>query len=105
MEEYGEVKDSVSQVYRKDGSKIWVKENTRAVRDRYGKLLYYEGIVEDVTQRKQEQEALKRQLQELRIEIDQQKRAREVAEITQADYFQDLQAEVGNLDIDQFWEN
>ncbi|GET40657.1 PAS domain S-box protein [Microseira wollei] len=105
MEEYGEVKDSVSQVYRKDGSKIWVKENTRAVRDRYGKLLYYEGIVEDVTQRKQEEEALKRQLQELRIEIDQQKRAREVAEITQADYFQDLQAEVGNLDLDQFWEN
>lgn len=105
MEECGEVKDWVYQVYRKDGSKIWVEENTRAVRDRYGNLLYYEGIIEDVTQRKQEEESLKRQLQELRIEIDHQKRAREVAAITQADYFQDLQAQVGNIDIDEFWDN
>jgi PAS domain S-box-containing protein len=105
MEEYGEVKDWVSQVYRKDGSTIWIEENTRAVRDRNGKLLYYEGIVEDVTQRKQEEESLKRQLQELRIEIDHQKRAREVAEITQADYFQELQAEMANIDLDRFWDN
>ncbi len=105
MAEYDEVKHSVSQVYRQDGSIIWVKENTRAVRDRYGNVIYYEGIIEDVTQRKQEEEALKRQLQELRIEIDQQKRAREVAEITQADYFQDLQAEVANIDLDAFWED
>jgi PAS domain S-box-containing protein len=41
------------QAYRKDGSTIWTSENVRAVRDENGTLMYYEGIVEDVTQRKQ----------------------------------------------------
>jgi PAS domain S-box-containing protein len=40
------------QAYRKDGSTIWTSENVRAVRDENGTLLYYEGIVEDITQRK-----------------------------------------------------
>ncbi len=41
-----------SQVYRKDGSIIWISENARAVRDEKGTLLYYEGFVTDITQRK-----------------------------------------------------
>lgn len=41
-----------SQVYRKDGSIIWILENTRAVRDSKGALLYYEGTVSDITERK-----------------------------------------------------
>src|SRR5207249_4600569 len=40
-----------SQVQRKDGSFIWISENCRAVRDGKGRLLYYEGTVEDITQR------------------------------------------------------
>jgi sigma-B regulation protein RsbU (phosphoserine phosphatase) len=42
-----------SQIYRKDGSTIWISENCRAVRDTQGKLLYYEGSVEDITQGRQ----------------------------------------------------
>ncbi|HLX95097.1 MAG TPA: SpoIIE family protein phosphatase [Verrucomicrobiae bacterium] len=42
-----------SQIYRKDGSAIWISENCRAVRDAQGKLLYYEGSVEDITQGRQ----------------------------------------------------
>jgi sigma-B regulation protein RsbU (phosphoserine phosphatase) len=42
-----------SQIYRKDGSTIWISENCRAVRDAQGKLLYYEGSVEDITQGRQ----------------------------------------------------
>ncbi|MBD2310905.1 EAL domain-containing protein [Desertifilum sp. FACHB-1129] len=41
-----------SQIYRKDGSIIWISENARAVRDRLGNLLYYEGTVEDITERR-----------------------------------------------------
>ncbi|NES94526.1 MAG: EAL domain-containing protein [Desertifilum sp. SIO1I2] len=41
-----------SQIYRKDGSIIWISENARAVRDRSGNLLYYEGTVEDITERR-----------------------------------------------------
>ncbi len=47
-----------SRIYRKDGSIIWISENCRAVRDGQGKLLYYEGTVEDITRRRQVEEAL-----------------------------------------------
>jgi len=42
-------------------------------------------------------------LEELRVEIDQQKREREVAKITQSDYFKELQAEAESLQADAFW--
>ena len=48
-----------SMVCRKDGSRIWVSENVRAVRDAKGELMYYEGTVSDITERKSAQEALK----------------------------------------------
>ncbi|MEG3921642.1 adenylate/guanylate cyclase domain-containing protein [Microcoleus sp. T3_A4] len=48
-----------SMVCRKDGRRIWVSENVRAVRDSKGELIYYEGTVSDITERKLAQEALK----------------------------------------------
>lgn len=48
-----------SLVYRKDGTVIWVSENTRAVRDSTGALLYYEGAVCDITVRRVAQESLR----------------------------------------------
>lgn len=51
--ERGKVSDFESEVYRRDGSIIWISENARVVRDDQGNLLYYEGTVEDITQRKQ----------------------------------------------------
>lgn len=42
-----------SQIYRADGSIIWICENSRTVRDKEGNILYYEGTVSDVTARKQ----------------------------------------------------
>jgi sigma-B regulation protein RsbU (phosphoserine phosphatase) len=48
-----------SRIYRKDGSVIWIEENCRAYRDGQGKLLYYEGTVEDITQQRMTEEALK----------------------------------------------
>ena len=52
IEKYGFVSEFESQVYRADGTAIWVSENGRAVRDTDGNLLYYEGTVEDITLRK-----------------------------------------------------
>jgi two-component system cell cycle response regulator len=43
------------------------------------------------------EQALKRQVQQLRIEIDGARAARQVAEITETDYFQDLQRKVDEL--------
>ena len=43
------------------------------------------------------EQALKQQVQELRIEIDEARRARQVAEVTDTDYFQDLQKKAREL--------
>ncbi|NET53209.1 MAG: PAS domain-containing sensor histidine kinase [Merismopedia sp. SIO2A8] len=47
-----------SQVYRRDGSLIWISENVRAVQDENGNLLYYEGFVTDISQKKFAQQYL-----------------------------------------------
>lgn len=44
-------------VYRKDGSTIWTSESVRAVRDDGGTVLYYEGTIEDITERKRAEQA------------------------------------------------
>lgn len=58
MAEYGAVNNFESQVYRRNGSVIWIAENARVVHDNDGNLLYYEGIVKDITERKQAAEEL-----------------------------------------------
>jgi diguanylate cyclase (GGDEF)-like protein/PAS domain S-box-containing protein len=52
IDKHGSVSEFESQVYGAEGTTIWVSENARAVRDAGGILLYYEGTVEDVTDRK-----------------------------------------------------
>jgi PAS domain S-box-containing protein len=48
-----------SQGRRKDGTIIWGLVNARAVRDNSGRLLYYEGSVQDITERKRAEAALR----------------------------------------------
>ena len=59
IEESNTVSDFESQIYRSDGSIVWISEKARAVRDSSGSVLYYEGLIEDITQRKQAQESLR----------------------------------------------
>lgn len=61
MQEHGAVKNFVSEVRRRDGSVIWITENGRAVRDEEGRLLYYEGTVEDITENRRYQQRLEHQ--------------------------------------------
>jgi sigma-B regulation protein RsbU (phosphoserine phosphatase) len=65
MQENDTLSGFESRIYRKDGSIIWISENCRAVRDAQGKLLYYEGTVEDITQRKRAEEQIRRATGEL----------------------------------------
>jgi PAS domain S-box-containing protein len=44
---------------RYDGTQIWGRVQAQAVRDENGALIYYEGLVEDLTERKQAEEALR----------------------------------------------
>jgi len=51
MEQQDVINDFRSQVYRADGSIIWISETVRCVRDSIGKLKYFEGTVIDITHR------------------------------------------------------
>ncbi|OUC16233.1 MAG: hypothetical protein B0A82_02765 [Alkalinema sp. CACIAM 70d] len=56
--QYGRVQEFESQVLRPDGSHIWISESVHAVRNEDGIILGLEGIVRDVTQRKEYLERL-----------------------------------------------
>jgi PAS domain S-box-containing protein len=60
LQEGNTVSEFESQIYRRDGQIIWIAETARAVRDSEGALLYYEGIVHDITERKRSDEELQR---------------------------------------------
>ena len=70
MEEQGSVSEFEFQMQRKDGGIVWVSENTRAVRDANGIILYYEGKTEDITEHKQMEEKLEQERILLRTLID-----------------------------------
>ena len=53
MQQYGALSKIESMVCRKDGSLIWISENARTIYDANGVPLYYQGFVEDITERKQ----------------------------------------------------
>jgi PAS domain S-box-containing protein len=59
MQEHGVVTGFETQVYRKDGAIIWTSEKGRAVKNDAGEILYYEGFVEDITERKLSAEAMR----------------------------------------------
>lgn len=52
MEAEGSVLGMESEWTRRDGNTIFVRESARVVRDESGKTLYYDGSVEDITDRK-----------------------------------------------------
>ena len=73
----GAVTDFESRVYRRDGRVIWISENARAVRDDDGRVLFYEGTVVDVTERrraadllKNDRDALESRVRDRTVELD-----------------------------------
>jgi PAS domain S-box-containing protein len=59
LEAEGQVRGFENQIRRKDGRTIWISVNAHIVRDAHGKVLYYEGTSQDITERKRAEEALK----------------------------------------------
>jgi PAS domain S-box-containing protein len=61
MERQGVVRDFETQLRRYDGTLTWIKDTARAVRGEQGQVLYYDGMLEDITERKQFEEEIRRQ--------------------------------------------
>jgi PAS domain S-box-containing protein len=55
----GEVKGMEAAWNRKDGTTLFVSESARAVYDKKGSIIYYDGIVEDITMRKLAEEKIR----------------------------------------------
>ncbi|MEE9168289.1 MAG: PAS domain S-box protein [bacterium] len=58
LEQEGEIRNSEATLRRKDGSNVIVLESTRAFRDGSGGVLYYEGTLADITERKLAEEQM-----------------------------------------------
>ncbi len=59
LERHGSLRDVEMQLRKYDGSVIWARSNFRATRDADGQVLYYEGSLEDITERKRVEMALR----------------------------------------------
>ncbi len=59
MRTEGSVSGFEARARRRDGSVIWTSENARVVRTPDGRVLYYEGTVEDITARREVEDALR----------------------------------------------
>jgi PAS domain S-box-containing protein len=53
------------QLHKKNREVIWVRANERAVKDKKGRTLYFEGMLENITERKIAEDKLKSQFEEL----------------------------------------
>ncbi len=65
LETSGIVQGFELQLVRKDGSRRWNSVNTSAVRGARGAVLYYEGTVEDISERKRAEAALRKMRQSI----------------------------------------
>jgi len=59
LKKSGAVENFEFKARHQDGSEIWVSNSTHSVYDRDGSILYYEGVVENITKSKEVEEALR----------------------------------------------
>ncbi len=53
VKKYGSVTNFETQFYRKDGSRLWVSLSSNAALDDQKQVLYYQGMVQDISEKKQ----------------------------------------------------
>ena len=58
IEREGEIKDKEAVWLSRDGKEIFLRENAKAIYNQDGKILYYDGTVQDITEQKKVTDAL-----------------------------------------------
>ena len=71
IEKEGEIKGLESAWAKKDGTTIFVRESAKVIYDSNNQVLYYEGTVEDITERKRIENALEQSEEKYRTMIEQ----------------------------------
>ncbi len=67
IEAEGEIRGLESAWKRRDGTPVFVRESAKAIRDAAGNVLYYEGTVEDISDRRKAEDALRASLREKEV--------------------------------------
>ena len=70
IETNGEVKNLESVWTRTDGILVYISESAKAIRDSAGNTMFYDGIVEDISERKRAEKALRESENELRVILE-----------------------------------
>lgn len=70
MEESDVLSGFESEVFRRDGSRIWISESARVMREKDGSILYFEGTVTEITRQKEAELALIASRAELERRVD-----------------------------------
>jgi PAS domain S-box-containing protein len=83
VEEHDIVNGFESEVYRPDGSRVWVSENVRVVHGNSGEILYFEGTLDDITERKR-----------VEVELHNAKDAAEAANRTKSEFLANMSHEI-----------
>lgn len=80
MEREGVVRGVELKLRRRDGQIIWVRDHARAVRDSDGRVLSFEGSLEDITARREAEEALRQANDKLKVWVgDLERRTSEIS--------------------------
>ncbi len=66
----GEVRNFEMQNWHRDGHPIWITTNARVIRDTCGKIVAFEGTIEDITERKRAEAALRKSEERLGFALD-----------------------------------
>lgn len=67
IEEKGELRNVELNLKKKNGQGITALENARVVRDQQSKVMFYEGVLTDISERKQAEEKVKAALEEKEV--------------------------------------
>jgi PAS domain S-box-containing protein len=104
VEKHGAIYGFETQLYRYDGTPVWVAINARVVKNADETILYYEGSLTDITNRKRAEEELERSKEQLRSLADHLQSVREQERTTIAREIHDeLGQALTGLKMDLSW--